>query len=172
MTRPTVAAIDNVLGLDSPGITELEIRQVLDRYADNLDGNGFTHVAVLFRGGAIILAGPDEGDSIEKIEGMIGDKQFLAHMNDLFDLAAKINERSHKAGTILEVVIMCQEMTFALNLFGRKDVGNDRYNISEVVIPIVVTRSYLGAQVQRNSAKLIAELKELVESKVSSSKKH
>jgi hypothetical protein len=157
--------IDNSIGLNSGGVYEDEIRALLEKYA-NADSNyGFTHLALLSPGGGAIIVGPDVGDCKEQIEEMIGDPQFITHMNSLFDLQAKINERAHKAGAILEVVIMCKELTFALNLFGRKNVAQDKYFITEVVIPIVATRAYLGAHVQSNSAKVIADLRKLVEKK-------
>jgi hypothetical protein len=162
---PKVEPIDNAVGLNNGGVYEAEIRGVLEKYVFDSNATGFTHVAVLSPGGAAIIEGPNVGDSIEKIEGMICDRQFVDHMNALFDLTAKINERRHKAGAILEVAVQCEELTFALNLFGRKNVREDRYFFTEVIIPIVTTRAYLGALVQRNSAKLIEELRALVASK-------
>jgi len=157
--------IDNSIGLNSGGVYEDEIRALLEKYANAESNYGFTHLALLSPGGGLIIVGPDVGDCKEQIEEMVGDPQFITHMNSLFDLQAKINERAHKAGAILEIVIMCKELTFALNLFGRKNVALDKYFITEVVIPVVATRAYLGAQVQSNSAKVIAELRKLVETK-------
>jgi hypothetical protein len=171
MSRSTVEPIDNSIGLNSGGVNANEIMTILEKYAYENNNHGFTHVAMLSPGGDYAIAGPDIGDSREKIEGVIGDRQFIVHMNGLFDLQSKINERAHKAGIILEVVIMCEELTFALNLFGRKNIAEDKYYVTEVVIPIVATRAYLGALVQKNSAKLVADLRALVKAKRSPPKK-
>src|SRR5262245_61294675 len=75
----TVEPIDNSIGLNSGGVNESEIRVILERYAIENNNYGFTHVAMLSPGGNYIIAGPNVGDSMEKIEGVIGDRQFIVH---------------------------------------------------------------------------------------------
>ena len=159
---------DNSIGLNTPLITEDDIRTVLRNHAigtEHID-NGITHTAVLFPGGAAIIETPNDGGTSEAmISDILDNAEFVDHMNALIDLQGKINERPHGAGQVSEIPIICENLTFVLNLFGRKRQKDGRYYFTEIVTSMVATRAYKGSLVQKSAEKLVQDLRELVKEK-------